>query len=101
MPDRDHTDQFSPDCEGHKQSAFLASLTQGVISVLSLGMTFVPSNHQRLGKKHILGFLWSHIVPVPVFLGIGPIPFESDTLLQWISGHKFSILPLYTDLQRA
>jgi hypothetical protein len=31
------------------------------------------------------------VVLVPVFLGIGLIPIKSDTLLQWISGHKFSI----------
>src|SRR5713101_2245097 len=59
IPDRDHADQFSPDCEGHKQSTSLASLTQGVISLLSLGMTFITSNHQRLAEKHILGFLRS------------------------------------------
>ena len=54
-------------------------------------MANVAPYHEWLVKKDIFGFLRSHLVPFPVFVGIGVVPVKPRTILQRTCPHESSI----------
>jgi hypothetical protein len=94
---RNHSYELLPDGEDYKQPPANTCLSEDVVSLLTFRMANIATHHERLMKKHILGFLRSHLVAFPILVDIGVVPAKSGAIVQRIPcRHTLSIRLSYT-----
>jgi hypothetical protein len=70
------------DSERNKQPPPMTRLPKGVISFLTLRVTDIAANNQRLIEEDIFSLLRRNSMLLPVLLCIRVVPIETNALIQ-------------------